>query len=100
GTPGGEDLLGEVPGGVGLGRGEAGRRRRLPRSGRERSPATVTELAAGLHLGATGCADRGKRRAALSAESCAVAVRRLAPGTRHGRGGPPPPWSLAPPPSG
>jgi hypothetical protein len=87
----GEDLLGEVPRGVALGRCEAGRRRRLHRSGRERSPAAVTELAAGLHLGATDGADSGKRRAALSAESCAVAVRGLAPGTRHGRGGSPPP---------
>ncbi len=82
----GEDLLGEVLGGVGLGRSEAGGRLgRLRRSGRERSPATVAELAAGRHLGATGSADSGKRCAALSAESCAVAVSGLAPRTRHRR---------------
>src|SRR4029450_2674513 len=65
-------------------RSEAGGRRdRLRRSGRERSSATVAELAAGLHLGPTGRADRGKRGAALSAESCAVSVGGLAPGTLH-----------------
>jgi hypothetical protein len=88
----GQDAFGEMLGRVGLGRSEAGGRLgRLRRSGRERSPATVAELAAGLHLGATGSADSGKRCAALSAESCAVAVGGLAPGTRHGRGSSPPP---------
>jgi len=83
-----QDLLGEVFGRVGLGGGEAARRGRLRRSGRKRRPATIAELASGLHLGAAAGTDDPKRRAALSAESCPVAVLCLAPGTLH-RGRPP-----------
>ena len=84
----GEDLLGEVLGGVALRRGETGSRRRLRRSGRKSRPATIAELAPGLHPSTAAGTDDRKRRAALSAESCPFAVLRLAPGTRH-RGRPP-----------
>ena len=87
GALGREDLLDEVLGGVALGRGEAGRRGRLRRSGRKRRPATIAKLAPGLHFGAAVGADGSKRHAALSAESCTFAVLGLAPGTLHA--GPP-----------
>ena len=84
----GQDLLGEVLGRVALGRSESGRRparrwpARRPHRGRTCAPGAV-----GAALGQTSA----RRAPHSSAESRAVGVLGLAPGTRHGRGGPPPP---------
>src|SRR5262249_2508121 len=73
----GEDLLGEMPGGVEL-------RRREARLGgvRERRPALAAELVAGRVGRAAGRASRGERGAALAAELRASRILRAAPGTR------------------
>ena len=75
---GGEDLLGEVLGGVRLGAGEAARW-----LGGERGAAGPTELLARRDGGATARAGRLKPGATVLAEARARVVLRLAPGTLH-----------------
>ena len=74
---GGQDFLGEVLGGVGLGRGELVRRRA------ERSGALAAELVLGGIGCATGGADRREWSGAFPAELHARRVVLLAPGTPH-----------------
>src|SRR5262249_35757099 len=81
GALGGEDLLGEVPGGVGLRRREAWLRR-VP----ERGPALTAELVAGRVGRAAGRATRGERSTALAAELRASGILSVAART-HGHHG-------------
>src|SRR5262249_36203520 len=74
----GEDLLGEMPGGVGL-------RRREARLGgiSDRGAALAAELVAGRVRRAAGGASRGERGAALAAELLPGWIRVLAARTRR-----------------
>ena len=83
-----EDLLGEVLGRVGL-------RGREPRFGGayggKRGSTPAAEVLARLVRGPAGWAHRGQGRRTLRAESRPSRFSALAPRTRHGRGGSPPP---------
>ena len=81
-TVGRADLLGEVPGSVGLRESETGR----PWSGGKGRTAAIAELASGLDLGTTARTDSTQCRLTFSAESCPFSVLRLAPGTLHAAG--------------
>src|SRR5262249_39279936 len=86
---GGEDLLGEVLGGVGLGRGEL-RRRRRRRHGHWLA-AFLAELGAELVGRATGWTSRFQPRPALLAKHGISGILVRTPGTLH----PEPPDSRA-----
>ena len=85
----GEDLLGEVLGGVGLGLGDRGAAADSPATARRRTARRT------CFPGASSRATlrAGEREAAphSSQNRASVAVLGVAPGTRHGRGGAPPP---------
>ena len=82
----GEDLLGEVLGGVGLGAGRAPGG--FAAAG---AAARATESLARREFSATLGTGQCEAAAAVLAEPQPVAVLSVAPGTRHGRGGSPPP---------
>jgi hypothetical protein len=86
GTLRGEDLLGEV-----LRRVVGWTQGTIGNTPRQRGPTGAAELLPGANLGAALRAGEHEASAALLAESRVLGVLRLAPGTRHGRGGSPPP---------
>ena len=77
----GEDLLGEVLGGVGVGSGEPGLG--LPALGGQGRGAPTTELFAGLVGEPAGGAGGGEWRRTLSAEAASRSILGVAPGTLH-----------------
>ena len=88
----GEDLLGEVLGGVGLGRSEAGDRRgRCGGVAARGAPQLSQNLLPASTLAPQAAQTAGNVAPHSRQNRAPVAVGGLAPGTRHGRGGSPPP---------
>src|SRR5207245_501281 len=86
GALGGQDLLGEVPGGIRLGRAEP--RLDGPSCCCQRSATAPAKLLAALVPEATRGARRSERQPALPAEAASLTVLCMAPRTDHQRGSP------------